>query len=289
MGMPEKSILLSKLEREMLTNPKGLDNRQKRNLNYRLKTKCAQIDQALHEIKLLIDNVPEASIRESVSNKTLDNLMAIFENILQVLDPWPIGVTEDGEGVMASRVFGNAIPSAAPGKCAIFSVSRTATVEESELDFHLTNFFNKIRFYVDPCTPDPVCRNPEYLRILNERFFKKGHEFEKPFLLSESSYLDEKRFNETGWLEVEPSIVDMAQLPWMRWKPRELKECTEQPPILRERKITRAPDLMLTLHHDKEGETYTLIEKGEKKVLTKEEYLEALKKFKIQRTEETNP
>jgi len=281
MGMLEKSILLSKLEREMLTNPKGLDARQKRNLNYRLKTKCAQIDQALQEIRLLIENVPDDSIKESVSNKTLNTLMVIFENILQMFDPWPIGVTENGEGVMAARVFGNAIPSADPGKCAIFCVSRTATLEEVELDFHLTNHFNKIRRYVDPCVPDPVCRNPEYVGTLREKIFETADELGKPFLLSSSAYLDETGISEDGWVMRKPSMVDIDQLQWMRWKPRELKECIEQPPLLEEKKLLRGPEIMhMSMHMDKNGTHYLLSEKGaEERPITKEEFWEANKKY----------
>jgi hypothetical protein len=273
--MPAKSILLSELEREVLTDPKKLSDRQKRNLKYRLKTRCVKIDQALQEIRLLLENCSEDSIKENVSNKTLDNLMAIFENLLQALDPWPIGVTEDGEGVMAYKVFGNAIPSADPGKCAIFSVSRTATIEEVELDFHLTNHFNKIRRYVDPCVPDPVCRNTEYVGTLRENIFKTANDLAKPFLLSSNTYFDETGISETGWVMRKPSMVDIDQLQWMRWKPRELEDCMEQPPLLAPKDIPRGPELMhLTIHNEEEGTHYSISEKGgEERSITKEEFL----------------
>ena len=105
MSMSEKNVLLSKLEQEMLINPEGLSTRQKRNLNYRLKTKSNQIDQVLQEINLLIKNVSDESIKESISNKTISSLIEILEKILLVLDPWPIGVDEKGEGVLAFRIY----------------------------------------------------------------------------------------------------------------------------------------------------------------------------------------
>jgi hypothetical protein len=283
--MPEKSILLSKLEREILTNPEGLDARQKRNLNYRLKTRCSQIDQALQEIRLLIETVPEDSIKESVSNKTLNTLMAIFENILQVLDPWPIGVNEDESGVMASKVFGNAIPSADPGKCTIDSISRTATQEEIEFDHRLTDHFNKIRQYVDPCTPDPICRNPEYVKTIHERILKTRNKFDGPFLLSESAYLDETGVSETGWVLRKPSMVDINQLQWMRWKPRELKECMEQPPLLEEKKIPTGPEIMHTrMECNAEGTRYLVSEKGgAERSVTLEEFLKIHEKYEFKK------
>jgi len=33
-------------------------------------------------------------------------------------------------------------------------------------------------------------------------------------------------------------MVDIAQLSWMRWKPRDLKECLELPPLLKEKNFT---------------------------------------------------
>jgi hypothetical protein len=234
--MPEKGILLSKLEQEMLVSPEKLNARQKRNLNYRLKTRSSQIDQVLQELELLINNVPDDSLKETITNKTFSSIKTILERLLLIKAPWPVGVDKD-DNIQIFRVFGNAIPSADLGKCAIHSVSREASYEEAELDFYLTEIYNNIRYYVDPCIPNPVCRTPDTLREETEQILKSLKELNRPFTISHNAYLDETGVDEYLWVLRKPSMVDIKQLHWMRWKPRDLKECLEQPPLFKEKKI----------------------------------------------------
>jgi len=278
--MSEKSVLLSKLEQEMLVNPEGLSTRQKRNLSYRLKTKSNQIDQVLQEINLLIKNVSDEVIKENISNKSVSSLIEILEKILQVFDPWPIGVDEKDDGVLAFRIYGTSL-STDPGKCGIFSKSRTALQEEIELDYLLTNHFSKIRRYVDPCIPDPVCHSPDYILKASEKIFQIKQELGEPYIEGSAAYTDETGVSEDGWILRERVKIDEKQLQWMRWKPHNLKECMEQPPLLAPRKIPRGPELMhMSMHMGKDGIHYFLSEKGgAEQEITEKEFLEANKKY----------
>lgn len=239
-GMSEKSILLSRLEQDILLNPEKLTARQRRNLSYRLKARGPQLNQIIQEFELLVNNIPEDSIKENLSNEALSSLMNLLEKLLQIKDHWPIGVSEDENEVMAFRVLGNSIPKnpdRIPGKCAIFSISRTAKKEEIEFDCRLTAHFNKIKSYIDPCTPDPVCRDPDYIGAIGERIFEKREELGHPFHVSENAYFDETGVSEKGWVLRKPSMVDIDQLKWMRWMPRGLKECIKDPPLFKSRKL----------------------------------------------------
>lgn len=229
-------ILLSKLELDMLRSPEKLNARQKRNLSYRLKARGSEIGQVLQELELLVNNVPEEALKEATSNETFLSLKAILEKLLQIRAPWPVGVDKN-DNLQIFRVFGNAIPSADPGKCTIHSISREASYEEAELDFYLTEIYNNIRYYIDPCIPDPGCRTPNTLREEAEHILKSLKELNRPFTLSQNAYLDETGVDERLWVMRTPSMVDITQLSWMRWKPRDLKECMELPPLFGEKKL----------------------------------------------------
>jgi hypothetical protein len=238
--MTEESILLSKLERTMILAPEELTARQRKNLSYRLKARGSQLKQIFQELELLINSIPEDSIKENLSNTALISLMNTLERLLQIRNPWPIGVSEDGNGVMAFKLFGNSIPKnpeRVPGKCAIDSISRTPMKGELELDYRLTNHFNAIRCFVDPCVPDPVCRDPEYFGRVAEDAFKTLKESGNPYHISENAYTDETGISNKGWILRKPSMVDIDQLKWMRWKPQGLKECIEEPPLFKSRKL----------------------------------------------------
>jgi hypothetical protein len=218
------------------------------------------------DMLLILKHMPPDKIAKKLTSDKIPAMLNLIESLLAQIDPWPIGVHEDENGVMAFRVFGNSIPKSpdsAPGRCAIFSISRTATKEEIELDRHLTEHYNKIRCYIDPCAPDPVCRDPEYIGAQAEKILRIRKESERPFAVSENAYLDETGVNEDGWVIKKPSMIDINQLHWMRWKPLGLKECMEQPPLLEERKIPRGPEIMhMSMPMDKDGVHYSLSEKG---------------------------
>jgi hypothetical protein len=231
--MPEKSILLSKLEQEMLINPKGLNDRQKRNLGYRLKTKSAQIDQVLQEIKLLVENVSEDSIKENISNETLNSMITIFEKILEIVNPLPIGEHVSGE-LRAFRVYGNSMsknPDIEHGECAIDSISYTATTKEIDIYRHLKDHFDKIRYYVDPCTPDPTCHDPDYSLKLKEKIRRDLEETNESFEISFHHHTIDER-DKDGDPIGKFFMVDIDKLKEIRFKPAGLKGCMEIPPLL---------------------------------------------------------
>ena len=235
-------ILLSKLELDMLRNPEKLNARQKRNLSYRLKTRGSEIGKALQELELLINNVPEEALMEAVSNETFFSLKAILEKLLQIRAPWPVGVDEKGEGVRGFKVYGKAIPSTStPKECTISSISREATYEEVELDYHLTELHNNLRQYVDPCTPDPASyalSEDPYQALKSLGVYKFREALNENLSINIANYEDEVGVDEHLWVVRKPSMVDIAQLSWMRWKPRDLKECLELPPLLKEKNFT---------------------------------------------------
>jgi hypothetical protein len=244
------------------------------------------------DMLLILKHMPPDKIAKKLGPDKITTMLALVEALLAQIDPWPIGVQEDGDGVMAFRVFGNSVPKnpdREPGKCAIFSISRTATQEEIELDHHITDHFNTIRRYIDPCIPDPVCRDPEYIGTLGEEIFRIRRKLGGPFAVSENTYLDDTGVNEDGWVMRKHSMVDIDRLQWMRWKPDGLKECMETPPILAPKKIPVGRNLLhLSMHIDRDGPHYLLSENGgEERPITEEEYWEVEKKFGIKREAKT--
>lgn len=236
------------------------------------------------DILLILKYMPPEKIAKKLRPDQIPAMLDLVEELLARIDPWPIGVSEDESEARAFRIFGNSIPKnpdRVPGKCAIFSISRTATCEEAELDHCLTDHFNAIRCYVDPCSVDPVCRDPEYIGMLGEQIFKIRKELGIPFSVSQNAYLDETGVSETGWILRKPSMVNIDQLQWMRWKPEGLKECIEQPPILASKKIPRGKELMhLRIRSGEDGIQYLISEEGGKeRSITLDEYLKAHKKL----------
>lgn len=143
---------------------------------------------------------------------------------------------------------------------------------------------------MDPCIPDSVCRNPEYGRLQMDKLRQTT---QRPFNMSFNAYLDETGVSESGWVLREPTMIDIGQLQWMRWKPRGLKECMEQPPLLEEKKIPRGPELIRsTIQSNEEGTRYLISEKGgEERSVTLEEFLKINEKFGLMKraVEEPHP
>lgn len=283
--------MLTDLERTYLEHRDSLeDDRQKKNLNHRIKNKLNLINGNLNDVKLILENYPEELVKEHISNNTIYAIAATLERALQILDPWPIGKHEDG-GVRAFRVWGSATPTSKSDECAIHSISRGVTEEEIVFHERLEEHFEKIRFYVDPCVPDPVCRDPGYIRIQSDNTFQTAKDIQKitgnPQSISLDAYIDETGVNNEGWVLRSPTFIKIEQLQKMRWKPRGLVACKELPPVLREKKIPTLPGFLLRMTHDKNGTTYTLEEEGKKRILTKEEYEEASKRLKTRTAKET--
>ena len=222
--------MLTDLERTYLKNRDNLeDDKQKKNLNHRVKNKLKLIDETLSDLRLIFEKYPEELIREHISNNTISSATTTLERILQVLDPWAIGEHEEGKP-RAFRVWGSTIPDCEPGKCTLKSASRSVSEEEIRLNMLLKEHFNKIRFYVDPCIPDPICRDTDYIKKQMDQLLKSAKE--TGMSLSFEGYFDETGFTEHLWLTRAPSMIEVNQLHWMRWKPREIKECMKQPSLL---------------------------------------------------------
>jgi len=281
---PETPLLTTEQRKRLISRDEKkeseLEAYKKRHNDQVVLKKFGDYIESIPDVLLILKHMPPEKIAKKVAPGQLPALLNLVEALLAQIDPWPIGVHETEDGLMAFRVFGNAIPSSEPGKCAIYSISRTATQEEIELNHHLAAFFNNIRCYVDPCTPDPVCRDPDYIGVQGEKIFRIRKELGKPFSVSEDAYLDETGVSEEGWILRKHTILDIDQLQRMRWKPRGLKECMEQPPLLAPRKIPRGPELSrLSIHATDDGIRYSLSENGgEARPITKEEFLEANKK-----------
>ena len=282
---PETPLLTIEQRKRLITRDEKkeseLEAYKKRHNDQVVLKKFGDYIESLPDVLLILKHMPPEKITKKLSPDKIPAMLDLIEDLLAQIDPWPIGVSEDENGVMAFRVLGNAIPSADPGKCAIFSIARSATPEEIDLDWHLTEHFNKIRCFVDPCVPDPVCRDPKYIGMQGEKIFKLRKELGGPFSVSNNAYLDETGVSKDGWIITKHSMVDINQLQWMRWKPIGLKECMEKPPLLAPKKIPRGPEIMrLRMECNAEGTRYLISEKGgEERSVTKEEFLEAHRKF----------
>jgi hypothetical protein len=269
--------MLADLERTYLKDKDSLDDKQKKNLNHRIKNKLKLIDETLNDVRLILENYPEELVKEHITNNTVYSAAAALERVLQILDPWSVGEHEEGE-LRAFRVWGSIIPTCPPGKCTIDSASRTASKEEINLHERLKEHFNMVRLYIDPCIPDPVCRDPEYSR---EQMDRLRQTTQRPFSMSFNAYLDETGVSESGWVLRAPTMLDIDQLQWMRWHPRGLKKCMELPPLLATKKIPRGSEIMHSrVECDAEGTHYLISEKGgEERSATNEEFLEANEKY----------
>lgn len=240
----------------------------------------------MEEILWILDTLPQKQVDRLLKDgKALNLTMKLTEKLIEKIDPWPIGEDEN-YGAMAFRVYGNVILSSEPGKCTIDSISRTVSEEEIKLNKRLVAHLDKIRYRVDPCIPDPVCRDPVYIGLQDERAMEIAKEIAKktnnPFSVSIDAYLDEIGVNEEGWVLSEPTTIDIDNLRWMRWKPRGLKECMEQPPLLTPKRLARGREIKkLTVHSDEWGMRYLVSDMGgDARPITLEEYLEEHKKMK---------
>lgn len=97
--------MLADLERTYLKDKDSLDDKQKKNLNHRIKNKLELIDDTLNDIRLILENYSEELIKEHISNNTISSAAAVLERVLQILDPWAIGYDEE-EVPRAFRVWG---------------------------------------------------------------------------------------------------------------------------------------------------------------------------------------
>lgn len=272
--------MLTELERNRVLHREDLTVPERKNLNFRLRKKLIELKQNLEDISLILNFFHHEELHEVIDFDHLSRSLDVTESLLQIIDPWPVGWHEEGEQ-RAFRVWGSVIPVSEPGKCTIDSASRTATEEEINLHRRLKDHLNRVRFYVDPCIPDPVCRNPAYIKAQMDKLMQIKQTAQKSFSFNMSAYTDETGVNETGWVLREPTMIDIDQLQWMRWKPRGLKECMELPPLLEPKVIARGRELFrLQVHKTNEGIRYSLSENGEAmREITKEEFLEAEEEY----------
>ena len=219
--------MLTDKERDKLLG-RIADVKQRKNLNYRVKNKLCLIDPTLADIRLMIENISEKEVKESTSLETVYTLMAILEKFLKMVDPWPVAEHING-GLRAFRVMGNYMPknpTIEPGKCGLDSVSYTATPIEIELYRHLKDHFDKMKYYVDPCTPDPVCHDPGYFSKLREKIQTTLINTNEPFEISFHHPMQKSTDGKTSFF-----IVGIDELKSIRIRPTGLKECVELPII----------------------------------------------------------
>lgn len=260
--MSKQSTFLSPLERQMIEQSGALDDRQRRNLNYRLKAKVSHIAATLQEIKLLVEKSPperlqdnsaaileellslseliveKGKLEESDLSKAAISSMKLAEITLKLADPWAIGLHESGERRIF-RTLGYTIPSIEPGKCTILSVSRSALEEDVILHDRIKEHLDRVRYFVDPCFPDPICRDLDYVNHLGIKVFNFRKEMlektgEAPSMELSNYLVDEKQ----TW---RPLTIPVERLRSMRWRPRGLKSCMELPPLFDEKNIPEDP------------------------------------------------
>jgi hypothetical protein len=252
---------------------------KKADIVYRYTGKLKDRLDSLTDITYLLNELPEG--HKAVSKKNLWDALDLVDRLLEILDPWPVGEHKNG-GQRAFKTYGSKFPNCEPGKCGIQTVSRTAFEEDVELHHRLKDHSIKLLPHIDPCVPDPICRDPQYAgelyekttEIAKELASRKGESFSGEI----SNYLDEYLVEDSSWVHRKPSVVEIDQLKAMRWKPRDLKTCSELPqlPLLGEKKIPRGPELShLSVHVTQDDIHYSLSENGgAERPITEEEYLE---------------
>jgi hypothetical protein len=238
-----------------------LNPKQKGDFYYRMSKILKEELEGLDDASRLLDELPESYLEKidfekiavfatGLTEKLIEKrspsqaipaMLDLIESILLQLDPWPIGEHEEG-GSWAFKIYGNTAsecPTIEPGKCIIFSISRNASDDEIELHRRLKDHFNLVRRFVDPCIPDPVCRDPKYIEEQRNKALEITKEISKnlaTFGVHCNTYLDEF-IGKNGWMEPKHSMVGIDELKSIRWMPRGLKGCMEQPPLLEPRKI----------------------------------------------------
>jgi len=199
-----------------------LTAKQKADFYYRMSNILKDSLEGLEDLSLILKEISYGGLEKIDLAAAAISAMKLTEVLLQLRDPWSIGAHEDGEA-RAFRSWGFILPAGKPEDCAIHSISRMVTDEDIKFYLSLRKHFENIRFYVDPCFPDPVCRDLEYIRIQDEKAFQIAKDITnktgKPLSVSIKTY--------EGRIKIE-------QLQKMRWKPRGLVTCTDLPPLLEE-------------------------------------------------------
>ena len=274
--------MLTELERDRILHREELTVPEKKNLNFRLRKKLIGLKQTLEDIRLILTYLPQDELREELDFGHLRKSLDVTDSLIEIIDPWPVGEHEDEEP-RAFRVHGMAIPDSKPGKCTIKSISRTASLDEINLHKHLKDHLDKLLLCVDPCTPDPVCRDVEFYQLQMNEMLNLQKVSRGVIQASFDGYTDEIGLDNDGWVVREPTSIDIDRLPQIRWKPRGLKECMKLPEILAPKEITRGPEIFhVSVHMDKDGTHHSLSENGEKeRPITEEEFLEYDKKHEV--------
>jgi hypothetical protein len=281
----ETPLLTVEQRKRLITRDKKketeLDAYKKRRNDQIVLKKFVDYFESIPDVLLILNTMPRGKITTKLERDPIPLVLDLLEALLVWRDPWPIGEHEE-EGMVAFRVFGNAIPLADHGKCTIDSISRTASEEEIALNRRLKEHFEKIRYFIDPCIPDPVCRDPGYIGMEREKAMdivkRITRKSDETFHVNCSAYLD-SWVGKDNWVERKPTLVDIETLKFMRWKPRGLKDCMEQPPLLAPKEVSFGPEIQrLTAQWDAKGARYMLSERGgEEHPITEKEFIEKMK------------
>jgi hypothetical protein len=191
---------------------------------------------SIPDVLLILEHMPPEKIAKKLRLEHLSSILDLVETLLQRIDPWPVGEHDKGN-LWVFKTYGNKFQDSEPGKCGIQTMSRTASREDIEIHERLKSHVDELRHYIDPCIPDPICRDPEYAGSLLGKTRASLKELQTkvggPWSMSGHNYLD-AWVGKEGWVERRPSQVNIEQLKSMRWKPEGLKNCPElpSPPLL---------------------------------------------------------
>ena len=230
-----------KIKEKIKLEDGGLNAKQKGDFYYRMSKILKDELEGLKDLAFLLDELPDSYMRKIDFRDVVIAAMKLTEELVQRIDPWPVGEHVDGE-MRAFRVFGNSIPTSPqqePGKCTLESFSYTASQEEIDLHQRLKFHLNKIMLYVDPCTPNPMCYNPGQvgdlmasLRIKMQEEIKK-----RPFSMTMTNHMVDER-DPDGFPLPKFFMVDIDKLKEIRFRPPGLKGCMELRPLLKGAKLT---------------------------------------------------
>jgi len=218
--MPKSKIrgILTETERDRLINYNSIDVIERKNLNFRLKKKLNIIKDALEDINIMLNSLPDDTTKDYIDTKTALYSLATTEKILQLCAPWPVAEHNRG-GLWAFKTVAERIESK-PGKCYISTIAWNATDEEIAINQRLKKHIAALQHYTDPYLVDPICRNHGQLVPSDDEIVKAFRSGTRS--VSESSNYNRSWKGKDGMVYTEPITVSEEELKFKRWNPKGL-------------------------------------------------------------------
>ena len=218
--MPKKRpLLLTDNQRAGLLGEKKLSEPGKRQNDMVAREKLEFYLRSAKDAELILDALPQLVKRLPEEEKDrfarreyLAPLLNVVEKFLDLLDPWPIGESEEGE-LLSIKTF--AKRSGEPGKCWVESRYMDALPEEIETWERLKEHAARLQYFIDPYLISPDAP-PDGIR---EWFDRERHRRQ---FVTGTNYFARWR-DEEGIGRAAPVLVDEEDVRrHKRWNPTPL-------------------------------------------------------------------